>query len=152
MKYDKIVSYFNRGEEGLNELVVDYKDIFNQIDDYGQQLLQGIITDSEGYKNVLNFMTGAYVSLEPLYSLAEAHKLNEELKSYIGLKREGEAKGEKVVATHLDKESSLSVANERRIRNVLEGYVLATEKAIVTCQTQLKRLEQDEKYKPSEKV
>ena len=122
------------------------------IDDYGQQLLQGIVTTANDYRKILDFMTGAYVSLEPLYSLSDAHKLNEELKSYMGLKREGEAKGEKVVASHLEKESSLSVINERRIRNILEGYVLATEKAIVTCQTQLNQLKQDNKYKPQEQV
>jgi len=151
MKYSRNAEYFST-PEGLSSLVEDYKDIFDQIDDYGQQLLQGVVSTSDSYKEILNFMTGAYTSLEPIYSLAEAHKLNEELKNYVALKREAEAKGEKVVAANLDKESSLSVANERRIRNVLEGYVLATEKCIVTCQTQLRRLQEDSKFKPVEEA
>jgi len=149
MKYEKIATYFE-SSEGLNNLITDYKDIFDQIDDYGQQLLQGIVSTVDDYKTILNFMTGAYVSLEPLYSLAEAHKLNVELGTYVELKRTAEAKGEKVVAANLEKESSLAVANERRIRNILEGYVLSTEKCIVTAQTQLKQLAQDYKYKPQE--
>ena len=149
MRYDKMVSYF-QSTEGLEQLLIDYKDLFDQVDDYGQQLLQGILTTTEDFRGMLNFMTGAYVSLEPLYSIAESTKLNEELKNYVGIKRELESKGEKVVAANLDKEASLSVADFRRVRAILEGYVLATEKAIVTSQTQLKRLEQDERFKPQE--
>jgi hypothetical protein len=149
MKYNKMVGYF-QSPEGLEQLIVDYKDLFDQIEDYGQQLLQGILTTSEDFKGMLNFMTGSYVSLEPLYSIAESTKLNEELKNYVGIKRDLESKGEKVVAANLEKEASLSVADFRRVRAVLEGYVLATEKAIVTSQTQLKRLEQDERFKPQE--
>lgn len=149
MKYDKIVKYFS-DTNGLDTLIADYKDLFDTIDEIGQQLLQGIYSTPDDFKNVLNTLTGAYISLEPVYSLAESHKLNQELTYYVSLKRDAEAKGEKVVAANLDKESSLSVANERRIRNVLEGYVLSAEKGIVTAQTMLKRLEADAKYKPVE--
>lgn len=141
--------YFE-SEEALDQILVDYKDLFDQIEDYGQQLLQGIISTPEDFKLILNFMTGAYVSLEPLYSMAEATKLNEELKQYVIMKRDLENKGEKVVAANLERESSLAVANYRRIRAILEGYVLSCEKCIITAQTQLKRLEQDAKYKPME--
>ena len=151
MKYIEIVDCFDRGKVGLDELLKKNTDIFNQIEEYGQQLLQGIISTSTDYKTVLNFMTGAYVSLEPIYSVAKAQKLNEELRGYVELKRELEGQGAKVVASHLEKESSLAVANERRIRNIFEGYVLATEKAIITCQTQLRRLQEDERYKPESK-
>lgn len=149
MKYEKMVTYF-QSEEGLLELVADYKDLFDQIEDYGQQLIKGILTTADDFKGMLNFMTGAYVSLEPLYSIATSTKLNEELKNYVGIKRDLESKGEKVVATNVDKEASLSVASFRRVRSILEGYVSATEKAIITSQTQLKRVEQDERYKPPE--
>jgi hypothetical protein len=73
--------------------------------------------------------------------MAEAKKLNAELGAYVTLKRELESKGEKVVATSLEKESSLAVADFRRTRAILEGYVEACSKAIGTCQAQLKRLE-----------
>jgi len=148
MKYAEIIDCFDRGKVGLDELLEKNTDIFNQIEEYGQQLLQGIISTSNDYKMVLNFMTGAYVALEPIYSVAKAQKLNNELGAYVNQKREMESQGAKVVASHLEKESSLSVVDERRVRNILEGYVLATEKAIITCQTQLKRIEQDGKYKP----
>lgn len=127
--------------EGLEKLLVDYKDVFEMVDDYGQQLIQGILSTPDDYKICLDKMTGAFVSLEPLYTMAESKKLNEELQAYVSMKRELESKGEKVVAASLEKESSLAVAEFRRIRAILEGYVEACAKAIGTCQTQLKRLE-----------
>ena len=138
--------------EAVEQILVDYKDVFEQIEDYGQQLLQGVLSSPDDFKTILNFMTGAYVSLEPLYSMAEALKLNEELKAYASIKREAENRGDKVVAANVEREASLAVANLRRIRSILEGYVLSCEKCIITAQTQLKRLEQDSKFKPQEQV
>jgi len=138
--------------EAVEQILVDYKDVFEQIEDYGQQLTQGLLNTQEDFKNILNFMTGAYVSLEPLYSMAEALKLNEELKSYAQIKREAEARGDKVVAANLEREASLTVANLRRIRAILEGYVLACEKCIITAQTQLRRITADQQFKPQEQV
>jgi hypothetical protein len=149
MKYNTMIKYFET-PNGLVDLINDYKTIFDMIDEIGQALLQGIISTTVQYKEVLNQFTGAYIGLEPLSSLAEAHKLNEELRYYVEKKRELESKGEKVVAATLEKESSQAVAEFRRIRNILEGYVLACEKGIVTCQTQIKRFQDDEKYKPVE--
>lgn len=134
------INYFESAE-GLEKLLVDYKDIFEMIDDFGQQLIQGIPNTPDDYKEILDKLTGAFVALEPLYTQAEAKKLNEELQAYVTAKRELEAKGEKVVAASLEKEASLAVADFRRVRAVLEGYVEACSKAIGTCQTQLKRLE-----------
>jgi DNA-binding transcriptional regulator YbjK len=111
------------------------------VDDYGQQLIQGILSNGEDYRVCLDKLTGAFVTLEPLYTMAVAYKENEEIKAYVSMKRELEGKGEKIVAATLDKEASASVAIQRRIRNILEGYVEACSKAIGTCQTQLKRLE-----------
>jgi len=145
-------SKYFESEESLDQILVDYKDLFEQIEDYGQQLLQGIISTPEDYSSLLNFATGAYTSLETLYSIAEATKLNEELRHYVTMKRELESKGEKVVATNLDKEASLAVANFRRIRAILEGYVLSSEKIIITCQTQLKRMTENKQYKPQEEL
>jgi dimeric dUTPase (all-alpha-NTP-PPase superfamily) len=132
--------YFE-SQEGLTKLLEEYQDIFDMIDDFGQQLVQGIPNTPNDYKEILNKLTGAFISLEPLYTQAEAKKLNEELQAYVSMKRELESKGEKVVAASLEKESSLAVAEFRRIRAILEGYVEACAKAIGTCQTQLKSLE-----------
>ena len=127
--------------EGLEKLLKDYQEVFEMIDDYGQQLIQGILSSGEDYKVCLDKFTGAFITLEPLYTMAVAYKENEEIKAYVSMKRELEARGEKVVAASLDKEASASIEVQRRVRNILEGYVEACAKAIGTCQTQLKRLE-----------
>ena len=127
--------------EGLEKLLVDYKDTFEMIDDFGQQLIQGILSSGEDYRVCLDKLTGAYITLEPLYTMAVAYKENEQLKSYVTTKRDMEAKGEKVVSASLDREASESVHIQRRVRAILEGYVESCSKGIGTCQTQLKRLE-----------
>jgi hypothetical protein len=140
--------YFE-SEETLDKLLKDYEETFEMLDSISSQLLQGVITTSQQYKEILNQATGAYGCLEPLHSMAIAHKENTELKYYVEKKRELEGKGEKVVAASLDKESSESVASIRRIRNLLEGYTSVSEKIIITAQTQLKQIGQ-EKFKPVE--
>lgn len=137
-------------EKGLNDLLEAYKDTLEMIDAYGQQFIQGILSTQDDYRKCLNELTGAYIILEPLYNVAVAYKENQELKYYVEKKRELEGKGEKVVATNLEKESSYSVEHIRRVRNILEAYVSATEKGIVTCQTQLKRIDGDSTYKPTQ--
>jgi hypothetical protein len=147
MNYDYFAS-----QEGLTKLLNDYNEVFTLLDDISQQLLQGIVTTTDDFRTVLNQATGAYGTIEPLYSLAIAYKENAELRYYVEKKRELEGKGEKVVAASLDKESSDAVADIRRVRNILEGYSNVAEKLIITAQTQLKRIDNDGKYKPQEEA
>lgn len=137
-------------EEGLKQLLLDNKDVFDMIDDYGKRFLGNVLSTSEDYKEALTKLTGAYIILEPLYTIACAYKRNDELKAYVTGKNKLEASGNKVVATHLEKESSLAVEHIRRVRNLCEGYVEACNKAIITCQTQLRRIEENNKYKNEE--
>jgi hypothetical protein len=142
-------NYFN-DTEGLEKLLTDYKEVFDLLDDISQQLLKGIISTVDQYKEILNQATGAYGTLEPLYSQSVAHKENSELRYYVEKKRELENAGNKIVATSLEKEASESVAQIRIVRNICEAYVSVAEKIIITAQTQLKQLSQDYKYKPQE--
>lgn len=144
-----LIKYFE-SEENLNEILEDYASIFELLDNNSNALLQGQLTTSDQFRQLLNEATGAYGSLEPLYSLAVAYKENTELHAYVEKKRDIENRGDKIVVASLEKEASLSVAGFRRIRNILEGYVNVAEKLITTSQTQLKRIENDSKYKPQE--
>jgi hypothetical protein len=136
--------------EGLEKLLADYNDVFNLLDDISQQLLQGVISTIDQYKEILNQATGAYGTLEPLHSMSIAYKENSELHYFVEKKRELESKGEKLTVASVDKEASESVAQIRRIRNILEAYVSVSEKIIITAQTQMKQMAQDYKYKPQE--
>lgn len=145
----KIEEYFE-SEEALNELLVDYKEVFETLDDLSNQLRQGVITTSDDFKTLLNSATGYYGTLEPLYSLSIAVKENSELKAYADIKINIENGGGKFTSAPVEREASLAVAAYRRVRNILEAYVNVTEKLIVTAQTQLKRLENDIRFKPVE--
>ena len=143
---EKVDKYFTDAE-GLAKLLEDYKDTFDLVDDYGQQLISGILSTGDDYSKCLDKLTGAYISLEPLFTIAVAFKENEETREWVTLKRELEAKGEKVTAASLDREASALVSVQRRVRAVLEGYVESCAKGIGTCQTQLKRFENQIKNK-----
>lgn len=145
----KQTQYFET-EEGLAKLLEDYKDVFTLLDDISQQLLQGVISTVDEYKTALNLATGAYGTLEPLYTLSIAYKENAELHFFVKTKRELEAKEGKVTAAVIKEEASESVSSYRRVRNILEGYVAVSEKIIVTAQTQLKQMANDLKFKPVE--
>lgn len=141
--------YFSNAD-GLEKLLKDYTEVFTLLDDISQQLLQGIISTIDQYKEILNQATGAYGTLEPLYSLSVAYKENSELHYFVEKKRELESKGEKLTVASVDKEASESVGQIRRVRNILEGYVSVSEKIIITAQTQMKQMAQDYKFKPQE--
>ena len=143
MRYENLTKYFET-EEGLVNLLNDCKDTFVALDDMGDQLQQNVNSSSDDWKNVLAQATGHYSFLNPAYTVAVATKENEEIRRYIEEKGELEAKGEKVVAAHLDKSASLKVSEYRRVRNLLEGYVGVAEKIIATAQSQLKRLEKEQ--------
>jgi hypothetical protein len=143
------IDYFEN-VEGLEKLLEDYKEVFTLLDDISQQLLQGIISTIDQYKEILNQATGAYGTLEPLYSMSIAYKENSELHYFVEKKRELESKGEKLTVAAVDKEASESVGQIRRVRNILEAYVSVSEKIIITAQTQMKQMAQDYKFKPQE--
>ena len=140
MNYTQFSRYFEN-EESLKQLLLDCQDIFTALEDLTQQLQQNIISSGQEWKDTLAVATGHYAFLTPIYTVAVAIKENEEIRRYIEEKNELEAKGEKAVATHLDKSASLKVAEYRRVRNVLESYVNVAEKIIATAQSQLKRIE-----------
>jgi hypothetical protein len=139
MKYTEFSEYF-QSEEGLNNLLKDCQETFDALDEVSSQLQGNILTTSEQWKDALSQATGHYGFLNPIYTVAMAIKENEELRHYIEEKGELESKGEKVVATSLEKSASLKVAYFRKVRNVLEGYVGVSEKIITTAQSQLNQL------------
>lgn len=143
--------YFEN-EEIMGQLLDDKAGLFEEVDRIAGELQQGlmIVNTEEQYKERLNILTGIYMALEPLYSQAEAAKVNEEAKAYVKIKEEMEADKPKVTSTEVEKNASKTIEIYRKVRNILEGYVMAADKSIITIQTQLKRL-QDKKYtKPVE--
>lgn len=113
---------------------------FDKIEEISGLFATGGAENQVECRKILNECTSIYLALNPLLALAETEKSNREVIYYSQQKQAIEKKGEKFVATAMDKEASSYVANYRRIRNILEGYVDTLKVAISTCQSNLKSL------------
>jgi len=150
MKYSKIQNYFDKGEEGITQLLADCADIFETLDQYKQDFIGNMISSADDYKERLNVLTGIYGFLEPIFNLAQAYKEIKEDESYCNLRAEAETTGKKITADALKVEAHRAVSLWIRTRNIYESYVRFTEKGIITIQSQLNRLEKNRDYKPQE--
>jgi hypothetical protein len=152
MKYNKIIEYFESGESGITQLLKDCDTVFDQLEQYKQDFMANMITTVEEYKEKLNVLTGIYGFLEPIFNLSQAYKEITEDITYSNLRTEAENSGKKITADALKVESHKSVGLWIRVRNIFESYVSFTEKAIISVQSQLNRLEKTRDYKPQENV
>lgn len=164
MTYTKIIKYFEEGISGIEKLLDECQEVFNQIEDYRGKFTANLFVTGDEYKEALNILTGLYLFLEPIYNVAQAYKEIEEdrvysairvakennLDEYVDEKLDFKIPIKKVTDNILKVESHRAVAMYIRTRNVFESYVKAVEKAIITVQSQLNRLENISKYKTEE--
>jgi hypothetical protein len=150
MRYDKIVSYIDKGEEGLTQLLTDCADAINEVEKYKDMFREDAFATGDEYKQALNILTGQYMFFEPIFNVLQAVKEIEEDKAYSALRVEAETGGKKMTADALKIEAHKSVGLIIRTRNIFESYVRSCEKAIITVQSQLNRLENNNKHKPVE--
>ena len=137
MRISEIEKKFS-SEETLNEVLDECKEDFEKID-YLSGLMKDSITDNPiEAKKALNELTGVYMSLKIVLAEAETQKKNRELKYYTNIKMETQNSGKKFVSASTEKEASSSVANYRRIRNIIEAYVESALRGISTLQSVLK--------------
>ena len=137
MRISEIEKKFS-SEETLNEVLDECKEDFEKID-YLSGLMKDSITDNPiEAKKALNELTGVYMSLKIVLAEAETQKKNRELKYYTNIKMETQNSGKKFVSASTEKEASSSVANYRRIRNIIEAYVESALRGISTLQSILK--------------
>jgi len=120
-------------EEKLKKILKDSEPIFKQIEEIGQQLRTTTKLDESFYYKSLDELSGCYTYLSPLLKKIEAVKTNDELKEYIRRKVEIEEAGTKFVDAAVTKEASYSVKDLRLVRNIVSGYLSATENNINTC-------------------
>ena len=125
--------------EAMNELLVFLqKEYFDRISYHAELFREGALSDIGQMQNSLEELTGIYMDLKTIHMISITMKANRELQHYISRKIEIENKGEKFVSSPMEKEASNNVANERRIRNIMEGKIDACSLAISTVQSKLK--------------
>lgn len=139
MNLNDLTNAFAQEDTAL-EVLNECSCYFSKIDEISDKLATGQLHTPDDYRTILNEGTSIYLALNPILSIARTEKENREMEFFVNRKIEVEKKGDKFVSTAADKEASLHVANYRRIRNILEGYIEASKMVIMTCQSILKSM------------
>jgi len=130
----------------LDDFVASYQPCFDQIDEIIAELKVDSLSDEKAYASAQTKLTGLYGTLITVYKMAEANKINMEAKTFVHLNTEYEAAnpGAKALsAAKLEKLTNIEIGDVRMLRNIFEGYVMAAEKGIITCQSNLKNMKKE---------
>jgi hypothetical protein len=138
MRVLEIEKYFQT-EETLIKVLELCKEDFERIDYYSNTVLKSNLTENpEEAKKALNELTGIFMSLKPVIAIAETEKKNREIREFDRIRIETENSGGKFTATSATTTASAYVASYRRVRNIVQGYLDACEKALSSLQSLLK--------------
>jgi len=149
MKYEAIKGYFERGVEGLTDLLKDTADVRDSIEDYTQQLMQNIINTADDYKEALNKLDGYYGFVSLIAGIAEVYADSQEANEILNAKKptvDGSKPPTDEVAKSIARVNS---AEYQRIANLFDKYAKICEKRMMTVQSQLNRIEFEIKSKNS---
>ena len=125
--------------EAMNELLIYLqKEYFDRISYHAELFRGGALSDIGQMQNSLEELTGIYMDLKTIHMISITMKENRELQHYISRKIEIENKGEKFISSPMEKEASNSVANERRVKNILEGFLNSCERSLSSLQSKLR--------------
>jgi hypothetical protein len=141
MKYEQIKDYFEKGKEGIAELLKDTEDVRDAIEDYTGQLMANVITTAEDYKEALNKMDGYYGYVATIAGIAEVYADSQEANEILNAKKpttDGSKPPTDEVAKSIARVNS---AEYQRIANLFDRYARICEKRMMTVQSQLNRIE-----------
>jgi hypothetical protein len=127
-----------QAEPTLGEALKQLKEDFEKVDYWANILKSGLVDNPEEANKSLGELTGTYSNLRTALAITQTEKRNREVRKYNQIKIETENNSKKFVSASADKEASESVAEYRRIRNIVLGYKEACEKCISSLQSMLK--------------
>ena len=120
-------------KQKLKELLDKYKDIFQRVEDYGNQFREGIIDSPHIVDSAMSELIGIFVSLNTATIVLESEtRAKEDLCK--------EEKKKDIISN----ESSI-INLFRRMRNIFRAYRDNCEKLITVCQSRLRTFDK-EKY------
>jgi hypothetical protein len=138
MRIEEIEIAFQKEDE-LGKVLNLCKEDFELVDYYANDVLKSkLANNAEEAKSAVLVLAGVYSNLTTVLSVAITEKKNREIREYNRLRIEAENAEKKVTDTAKESMASEHVANYRRIRNIIEGYVTGCEKQISALQTTLK--------------
>lgn len=142
MKYEDIKKYFERGEEGLIDLLKDSEEVRDAIEDYTTQLMSNVLTAVEDYKEALNKLDGYYGFVLTIAVIAEVAAKSKEANELLNAKNEALSKGEKAPSDKTAEAiADVNSAEYKRIANLFLSYAKICEKRMMTVQSQLNHIE-----------
>jgi hypothetical protein len=144
MRILDIENYF-KSEDTLDQVLEECKGEFERIDYWAGKMKSNITDNPAEAKSSLNELTGIYMTLKTVLAIAETEKKNKEIREYDRLRIEAGKSGKKFVSASSEKQASASVTSYRRVRNIIEAYLEASNKAISTLQSILKWLVEEAK-------
>jgi len=130
-------------KDGLDVLIADYQGCFDEIDNLIGELKADNLGTEPDLMSAASRLTGLYGSLITVSKMAQAAKINIEAKKFVLLNEEYEAANpgaKPLSAAKLERMTAIEIAEWRTVRNIFEGYTMAAEKAIMTCQSNLKSI------------
>ncbi|KKN82761.1 hypothetical protein LCGC14_0305850 [marine sediment metagenome] len=133
---DKIAEkYLKDNTATLEKILKRFKPIFEQVDKLKKATTKLDAANTTAVKDTLTKLTGYYMEIVDILRKIEALKKNKETAYYHTKKVEIENSDTKFVSAPVDKEASLYVADERRVRSILQGKLDACLEGMRTCRT-----------------
>ena len=132
-------------EEHLTQLINKYQESFDRVNHYSDLFRNGAIYDPEETDKAMKDLTGIFMSLSIVATMAETEKMNREVRFYNQAKMKVENEGGKAVVAQLDRQSSAHVASWRKVRNIFQAYRDVCDRVISVCQSSLKSLEKEKR-------
>jgi hypothetical protein len=126
-------------EKTLIKVLELCKEDFELVDYYANTVLKAkLANNAEEAKSAVLVLAGVYSNLTTVLSVAMTEKKNREIREYNRIRMEAENADKKFTSAVGEAMASEKVAEYRRIRNFIEGYVTGCEKQISALQTTLK--------------
>ena len=128
-----------KDETKLDTVLDLIKEDIELVDYYARDILKSkLANNAEEAKSAVLVLAGVYSNLTTVLSVAITEKKNREIREYNRLRIEAENAEKKFTSAIGEAMASERVAEYRRIRNFIEGYVTGCEKQISALQTTLK--------------
>ena len=136
-----------RTEKGREQLYKKFLPTFKLIDDISDSLDgKDLLTEYE-LKDAQQKLTGAYMKLYIVGDTVDTVKTNCELNYFHKKAQELTEAKQKVTVSHIEKEARANSRVYRDFRNDFIRYASACEKAIITCQSILKKQTNEKGFK-----
>lgn len=133
---NKYIDKYNKDNSAaLEKVLKKLTPTFKKVDSYKAQFVKVDSNHISTIKEYLTTLTGLYMELADIHSKLCHLKRNKELAYYYSRKVEIEGEGNKFVSAPIEKEASLAVADERRVRDIIKGKLDSCIEGIRTCRT-----------------